>query len=179
MRRRYVVALLVSATLFVGAVAVEAQSAILKLPDVSQHARLTQRIGLTDISIDYHRPLVNGRKIFGGLLAYGKVWRAGANENTIFEVTDAVAINGQPLPKGTYGLHMVPSESAWIVIFSKNSAAWGSFTYDQAEDALRVTVAARTIETTKSSPMNSTTPSPIPWWSRCAGKKLQCRSRSR
>ena len=146
MRRRYVVALLVSATLFVGAVAVEAQSAILKLPDVSQHARLTQRIGLTDITIDYHRPLVNGRKIFGGLLAYEKVWRAGANENTIFEVTDAVAINGQPLPKGTYGLHMVPGESAWIVIFSKNSAAWGSFTYEQAEDALRVTVAARTIE---------------------------------
>lgn len=146
MRRRYVVALMVSATLLVGAVAAEAQSAILKLPDVSQHARFTQRIGLTDITIDYHRPLVNGRKIFGGLLAYGKVWRAGANENTIFEVTDAVTINGQPLPKGTYGLHMVPGESSWIVIFSKNSSSWGSFTYDQTEDALRVTVVPRTIE---------------------------------
>ena len=146
MRRRYAVALMVGATLLVGAVAAEAQSAILKLPDVSQHARFTQRIGLTDITIDYHRPLVNGRKIFGGLLAYGKVWRAGANENTIFEVTDAVTINGQPLPKGTYGLHMVPGESSWIVIFSKNSSSWGSFTYDQTEDALRVTVAPRTIE---------------------------------
>lgn len=146
MRRRYVVALMVSATVLVGAVAAEAQSAILKLPDVSQHARFTQRIGLTDITIDYHRPLVNGRKIFGGLLAYGKVWRAGANENTIFEVTDAVTINGQPLPKGTYGLHMVPGESSWIVIFSKNSSSWGSFTYDQTEDALRVTVVPRTIE---------------------------------
>ncbi|HEX8880412.1 MAG TPA: DUF2911 domain-containing protein [Candidatus Acidoferrum sp.] len=146
MRRRYVVALMVSATVLVGAVAAEAQSAILKLPDVSQHARFTQRIGLTDITIDYHRPLVNGRKIFGGLLAYGKVWRAGANENTIFEVTDAVTINGQPLPKGTYGLHMVPGESSCIVIFSKNSSSWGSFTYDQTEDALRVTVVPRTIE---------------------------------
>lgn len=146
MRRRYVVALMVSATVLVGAVAAEAQSAILKLPDVSQHARFTQRIGLTDITIDYHRPLVNGRKIFGGLLAYGKVWRAGANENTIFEVTDAVTINGQPLPEGTYGLHMVPGESSWIVIFSKNSSSWGSFTYDQTEDALRVTVVPRTIE---------------------------------
>lgn len=146
MRRRYVVALMVSATVLVGAVAAEAQSAILKLPDVSQHARFTQRIGLTDITIDYHRPLVNGRKIFGGLLAYGKVWRAGANENTIFEVTDAVTINGQPLPKGAYGLHMVPGESSWIVIFSKNSSSWGSFTYDQTEDALRVTVVPRTIE---------------------------------
>lgn len=146
MRRRYVVALMVSATVLVGAVAAEAQSATLKLPDVSQHARFTQRIGLTDITIDYHRPLVNGRKIFGGLLAYGKVWRAGANENTIFEVTDAVTINGQPLPKGTYGLHMVPGESSWIVIFSKNSSSWGSFTYDQTEDALRVTVVPRTIE---------------------------------
>ena len=117
-----------------------AQSAILNLPRASQHARVTQRIGLTDITIDYHRPLVAGRKIFGGLQAYGQVWRAGANDNTTIEVSDPVSIEGRPLPKGVYGVHMIPGPASWIVIFSKNSTSWGSFTYDEAEDALRVTV---------------------------------------
>src|SRR6266700_1397852 len=130
----------------IGTKATEAQSAILNLPRVSQHARSTQRIGITDITIDYHRPLVSGRKIFGGLQAYGKVWRAGANENTTFEVSDPVTIDGHPLTKGTYGLHMIPGESSWIIIFSKNSTSWGSFTYDQDEDALRVNVVPRTIQ---------------------------------
>jgi hypothetical protein len=146
MRRYVAVAALMIAVLFAGAAGVEAQSAILNLPRASQHARFTQRIGLTDITVDYHRPLVNGRKIFGGLQAYGQVWRAGANDNTLFEVSDPVTINGQPLPKGVYGLHMIPGETSWIVIFSKNSTSWGSFTYDQSEDALRVTVTPQTIE---------------------------------
>jgi hypothetical protein len=137
---------LLTVALLTGAAGIHAQSAILKLPDASQHARYTQRVGLTDISLDYHRPLVNGRKIFGGLQAYGKVWRAGANENTVFEVTDPVSVNGQLLPKGKYGLHMIPGENSWIVIFSKNWNSWGSFTYDPAEDALRVTVVPQTIE---------------------------------
>lgn len=117
-----------------------AQSAMLNLPRASQHARVTQRIGLVDITIDYHRPLVAGRKIFGGLQGYGQVWRAGANENTTIEFSDAVAVEGRSLPQGVYGLHMIPGESSWVVIFSKNATSWGSFTYDQAEDALRVTV---------------------------------------
>jgi tetratricopeptide (TPR) repeat protein len=117
-----------------------AQSTILDLPRPSQHAVLTQRIGITDITINYHRPLVNGRKLWGNLVPYGQVWRAGANENTTITFTDAVTIEGQSLPKGTYGLHMIPGENEWVVIFSKNSTSWGSFTYNQAEDALRVTV---------------------------------------
>ena len=131
---------------FLNAASAEAQSAILNLPRVSQHARFTQRIGITDITIDCHRPLVGGRKIFGGLQAYGQVWRAGANDNTTIEFTDPVTIEGQPLPKGRYGLHMIPGEVSWVVIFSKNSTSWGSFTYDQAEDALRVTVKPQTTE---------------------------------
>jgi len=146
MRRGVVLAAMMVAGLFLGVAGAEAQSAILNLPRASQHARSTQRIGITDITIDYHRPLVNGRKIFGGLQAYGKVWRAGANDNTLFEVSDAVTIDGQPLAKGVYGLHMIPGETSWVVIFSKNSTSWGSFTYDQAEDALRVTVRPQTIE---------------------------------
>jgi DUF2911 family protein/tetratricopeptide repeat protein len=117
-----------------------AQSTILDLPRASQHAVVTQRIGITDVSINYHRPVVNKRKIWGGLVPYGDVWRAGANENTTIAFTDPVNVEGKTLPAGTYGLHMIPGENEWTVIFSKNSTSWGSFTYDQKEDALRVTV---------------------------------------
>ena len=117
-----------------------AQSFVLDLPAPSQPAEVSQRIGLTDITIKYHRPLVNDRKIWGALVPYGKVWRAGANENTTITFDDPVTIEGQPLAAGTYGLHMIPNADEWTVIFSKNSTSWGSFTYDQAEDALRVNV---------------------------------------
>jgi len=117
-----------------------AQSAVLDLPRPSQRASITQRIGITDITINYHRPMVNGRKIWDSLVPYGKVWRAGANENTTIAFSDPVSIEGKPLDKGTYGLHMIPTENEWTVIFSKNSTSWGSFTYNQAEDALRVNV---------------------------------------
>ena len=118
----------------------------LNLPDVSQLAVTQQRVGVTDIKITYHRPLVNNRKIWGGLVPLGEVWRAGANENTVIEFGDAVTVEGQALPKGTYGLHMIPTADTWTVIFSKMSTAWGSYTYKQEEDALRVTVKPRPTE---------------------------------
>jgi hypothetical protein len=83
---------------------------------------------------------VNGRKVWGGLVPYDQVWRAGANENTTIAFSDPVAVEGQALAKGIYGLHMIPGTDQWTVIFSKNSSAWGSFTYKPEEDALRVTV---------------------------------------
>jgi hypothetical protein len=83
---------------------------------------------------------VNDRKVWDALVPYGKVWRAGANENTTITFSDPVQIEGKPLDKGTYGLHMIPNADEWTIIFSKNSTSWGAFTYDQAEDALRVTV---------------------------------------
>jgi Protein of unknown function (DUF2911)/Tetratricopeptide repeat len=116
------------------------ETQMLNLPRASQHAVVTQRIGITDITINYHRPLANGRQIWGKVVPYGDVWRAGANENTTIKFSDPVTIEGQPLDKGTYGLHMIPGESQWTVIFSKDSTAWGSFTYKQADDALRVNV---------------------------------------
>lgn len=116
------------------------ETLMLTLPRASQHAMVTQRIGITDITVNYHRPLVNGRQIFGKVVPYGEVWRAGANENTTIRFTDPVTVEGQPLDKGTYGLHMIPGENEWTVIFSKDSAAWGSFTYKQENDALRVKV---------------------------------------
>jgi hypothetical protein len=117
----------------------------LNLPDVSQAAEVKQRIALTDITVKYHRPLVNGRKIWGGLVPYGKVWRAGANENTTIEFSDPVSVEGQPLAKGTYGLHMIPNPDSWTVIFSKTNTAWGSYSYKQDEDALRVNVKPRAL----------------------------------
>jgi hypothetical protein len=123
-----------------------AQSFVLDLPRPSQRAQITQRIGITDITISYHRPLVNGRKVWDGLVPYGKVWRAGANENTTITFSDPVTIEGQALDKGTYGLHMIPAADQWTIIFSKNSTSWGSFTYDQGEDALRVNVKPQAAE---------------------------------
>jgi tetratricopeptide (TPR) repeat protein len=117
-----------------------AQSFVLDLPLQSQRAEISQRIGLTDITINYHRPLVNDRKVWDGLVPYGKVWRAGANINTTISFSDPVQIEGKPLDKGTYGLHMIPNADQWTIIFSKNSTSWGAFTYDEKEDALRVTV---------------------------------------
>jgi len=96
-----------------------AQSALLDLPRDSQHSVVTQRIGITDITINYHRPLVKGRPIWGKLVPYNEVWRAGANENTTITVTDAVSIEGKPLTKGVYGVFMIPGQNQWTIIFSK------------------------------------------------------------
>ena len=117
-----------------------AQSTQMNLPRQSQNAQITQRVGITDVTIKYSRPLVNNRKIWGGLVPYGQVWRAGANENTTITFPNDVTIDGKPLEAGTYGLHMIPTEGDWTVIFSKMHTAWGSFTYKESEDALRVTV---------------------------------------
>ena len=117
-----------------------AQSFVLDLPRQSQRAQISQRVGITDVTITYHRPLVNNRKIWGDVVPYGKVWRAGANENTTISFSDPVTIGGKTLDKGTYGLHMIPNQDQWTIIFSKNYTSWGSFTYSQAEDALRVNV---------------------------------------
>jgi hypothetical protein len=113
---------------------------LLTLPEDSPRAIAAERIGMTDVTIVYHRPFVKGRKVWGGLVPYGQVWRAGANENTTIEFGGPVMVEGQPLAKGIYGLHMIPTPDDWTVIFSRESGAWGSFSYDQKEDALRVTV---------------------------------------
>ena len=119
---------------------------------------MTQYIGPVRITIDYSSPAVHGPggkdrrgQIWGKLVPYGLTttpfgngkpdpWRAGANENTVFSVSEDVTIEGQSLPKGRYGLHMIPGEDTWTVIFSKDAGAWGSFFYEPGQDALRVTV---------------------------------------
>jgi hypothetical protein len=130
----------IGALVAAAAASLPAQSLVMSLPRQSQRATVTQRVALTDITIVYHRPLAGGRKIWGGAVPYGQVWRAGANENTTIEFSDPVTVEGQPLARGVYGLHMLPTADSWTVIFSKMSTAWGSFTYKPEEDALRVTV---------------------------------------
>lgn len=124
-------------------------------------AAVMQYVGPVKVSIEYSSPKVHGPqgadrrgKIWGALVPYGLAdlgfgngkpspWRAGANENTVFEVSHAVKIEGKALPAGRYGFHIIPNKDEWTLIFSKNSTSWGSFFYEESEDALRVTVKPR------------------------------------
>lgn len=110
------------------------------MPRVSPNASVSQTVGTTDITINYCRPGVKGRVIWGQLVPYGEVWRTGANEATRFTVTDPVAINGQPLPAGTYQLATIPAKDEWTVIFNRAADEWGAYSYDQKLDVLRVQV---------------------------------------
>lgn len=139
-----------------------AQTATLRLPRPSQKASVMQTVGVTDVTITYSRPGVKGRKIWGDapataaatgtatlddartrvkdapIVPYGHVWRTGANEATTFAVTDDVLINGQKLAAGTYSLHTIPGREEWTIIFNSDAGQWGSFTYDEKKDTLRV-----------------------------------------
>ena len=110
----------------------------LNLPRESQRQNLSQVIGDTTVSIVYHRPNTKSRKIWGELVPLGQVWRTGANDATVFEVSGDVKINGQVLPKGKYSLQTIPGTEEWTVIFNKKWEQWGSFTYDAKDDVLRV-----------------------------------------
>ncbi len=103
-------------------------------------------IGDLKIVVDYGAPSVKGRTIFGGLEAYGKVWRTGANEATTFSVNQDVSINGKPLPAGKYALFTIPNEGEWTVIFNKKADQWGAYDYDKADDALRILVKSKKLD---------------------------------
>lgn len=115
-------------------------------PPESARQEVSQMVGDTKISIAYHRPNVKGRKIWGGLVPYGEVWRTGANNATVFEITNDVTVNGQKLAKGKYSLHTIPGETEWMIIFNKNAEQWGSFRYEMKDDVLRVTAKPATAE---------------------------------
>ncbi|MDD5565065.1 MAG: DUF2911 domain-containing protein [Thermoanaerobaculaceae bacterium] len=156
---------LAAAALATVSLAATAQVVTLPPDGKNQKASVSQWIGLVEVDVTYNSPKVTAPdgsdrtgKIWGQLVPYGMAnlgfgtcgdqcpWRAGANENTVFRVSRGVKIEGQPLPAGSYGLHMIPGREEWTVIFSKNSTSWGSFFYNPAEDALRVTVKPRKCE---------------------------------
>lgn len=104
-------------------------------------------IAKVTIKIDYGSPFVKGREIWGDLEPYGKVWRAGANENTTIEFSDDVKIKGNALPAGKYGFFIIPQEDDdWIVIFNKKNDGWGAYSYDAKDDALRVNIKPKFVD---------------------------------
>jgi hypothetical protein len=117
-------------------------------PRPSPGAMVKQRIGFTDVTVTYHRPGVKDRDIWGGLVPYNQVWRAGANEATFIEFSDDVKVNGQALPAGKYSFFTIPGEKEWTLIFNKATKRPGSdrdlwgLMYDgvKDQDALRLTV---------------------------------------
>lgn len=142
--------------LLAGMLSASATYAQMTLPPggANQRSEVSQYMGLVKVTINYSSPDVAGREIWGKLVPYGLAnlnfgksteqnpspWRAGANENTTITFSHDVQVEGKPLKAGTYGLHMIPGQEDWVVIFSNNASSWGSYSYVPAEDALRVTV---------------------------------------
>ena len=113
-------------------------AAQVRTPRASQKQKVTQTVGLTDITITYSRPGVKNRAIWGALVPYGQVWRTGANEATTIQFSDDVTIDGQKVPAGTYSLHTIPTATDWTIILNSVADQWGSYSYDQTKDVLRV-----------------------------------------
>lgn len=134
--------------LITGALLLAATAAFgqVRTPRPSPKSTLTQTVGVTDITITYSRPGVKGRKIWGDLVPFDKVWRTGANEATTIVFSDDVWINGQKLAKGTYSLHTQPTTGDWTIIFNSVADQWGSYSYDPAKDTLRVTAKPETAD---------------------------------
>ena len=105
----------------------------------SPPATATANVNGKTVTIDYSQPSVKGRKIWGELVPYGQVWRAGANETTAFTLSADATVGGKNLPAGKYAFFVIPNEKEWTIIFNK-TAKWGAFSYKQEEDVLRINV---------------------------------------
>lgn len=120
------------------AAAPKPQAPKVEFPAASPSATLKQRVGLADIEIVYSRPSVKGRTVFGGLVAYGEVWRTGANSATRVTFSTPVKFGGTEVPAGAYGLFSIPGETEWTVILNKAPGQWGAYKYDETQDVVRV-----------------------------------------
>src|SRR5688572_4796070 len=136
--RSFIVALALTASSVLSAQTPTAPK--LEFPSPSPSATSKQRVGITDIEINYSRPSTKGRKIFGGLVPYGQVWRTGANQATKISFSTPVKVNGTALAAGNYELFSIPGENEWTVIFHKPMSQWGAYSYDAKNDVARVTV---------------------------------------
>ena len=116
-------------------------NAQIKTPQPSPLSKMEQVVGLTDVTLEYSRPAMRGRTIFGDLVPYGKVWRTGANANTKITFSDNVTVDGQELKKGTYAIFTIPNETTWEVIFYNDSNNWGApQQWDDSKVAAKTTV---------------------------------------
>ena len=115
-------------------------AAQIEVPRISPHASVSQTVGTTKITVDYHRPGVKGRTIWGGLLPWDKAWRMGANEATTITFSDPVKIGGKDVPAGTYSFFAIPGRDKWTLIINKDPKQWGAFGYDQTKDQMRLDV---------------------------------------
>lgn len=113
---------------------------------LSKNGKTEGSIDGIDLTLEYGRPSVKDRKIWGGLVPYDKVWRTGADECSTITLSSDVTIQGEDLGAGTYSLFTVPGEEEWTVIFNKVAEQWGAFNYDESKDALRVTAQSRPAE---------------------------------
>lgn len=118
----------------------------IKMPQPSTSQTISQDFGLGKITINYSRPNVKGRKVFGAMEPYGTVWRTGANSATVITFTEAVKVEGKDLAAGQYGLFTIPGKDEWTIIFNKGAKQWGAYEYKEAEDVLRVKVKAATLK---------------------------------
>ncbi len=128
------------ALLLIGIFPIESYSQKKEEVRISPKAGVEQTVGFTKITIDYSRPGVKGRTIWGALVPYNVVWRAGANEATKITFSTDVKINGKKLKAGSYGFFTIPTAKNWTIIFNKVADQWGAFEYNDVEDALRVEV---------------------------------------
>lgn len=129
-----------AAALFIFAMLFTAVTFAQNKPVESPRDSVSAKIGKSTITINYGSPSVKGRKIYGELVPFGKVWRTGANEATVFTTTADILVQGKKLPAGTYSFFAIPTATTWTIIFNKTAKQWGAFKYDAAQDVLRVTV---------------------------------------
>ncbi|HTG65891.1 MAG TPA: DUF2911 domain-containing protein [Flavobacterium sp.] len=130
--------LLIVLSLIISHYAVEAQ---VKIPEMSPRAVVKQVVGLTDVEIVYSRPSARGRAVYGNLVPFGKLWRTGANDNSIISFSDDVVINGKTLKKGKYALYTIPNIQNWEILFYTATDNWGTpKDFDEAKVALKTTV---------------------------------------
>jgi hypothetical protein len=145
MKNRLIAMFLLGGLVLAGSLTAQTAAApALKFPQPSPPTTIKQQVGITDIELSYNRPSMKGRKIFGGLVPYGEVWRTGANNATRISFSTAVKVGGKELPAGAYELFTIPTPTEWTVIFQKaqEKPQWGSYAYDAKNDAARVTVKA-------------------------------------
>lgn len=119
---------------------ITAANAQMSIPRASQYGEVEQRIAFTEVEVEYYRPNVRGREIFGELIAFDKIWRTGANDATTIEFDQPLEIEGVAVDSGTYAMFTIPGETEWTVVLNSDHEQWGAYNHDESKDVLKVKV---------------------------------------